>query len=582
MPYSPGTAASILLEPSGLPQAWGRQHAWRILQIGAPDVSGFLHTWANWKADAGRPRMLHYVAVSPAGSDLTKLAADQPGGPSLEPLAMALAAQCHDLTPGFHRLSFEGGQVLLTLCLGELKASLREQRFVADTVFFFNPTGDRQPDETATAWDAWTVKALARCCHRGTLIFAGALAADMPALLQQGGFELAQSHQGGYWTGRYNPRWEPATTRQAYSQLSTPPATCAVVGAGLAGASVAASLARRGWEVVVLDTAMEAAQGASGLPVGLMIPQPSVDDSPRSRISRNGLRMMHQEAARCLHAGTDWAPSGVMQRRPGEPEVWHPSGAWIKPAPLVRAWLGLTGVRLIGGATVTSMTQRHGEWVLWDSTGQELARAQHVVLAAATGTQVLLDQLGRDQPALQEVLQRLPAMSALAGQVSWGIQSGRIGDTLPPFPVNGSGSLIGDVPVEGGIGWFAGATYEPPLPETPAIRSAAHRANFERLKDLLPAVAHALEDQFEQDRVESWRNVRLVSSNRLPVVGPLMDGKSPTLWVCSALGSRGLTLAALCAELLAARLCAEPWPIEATLAASVDSLRSKSALAHKE
>jgi tRNA 5-methylaminomethyl-2-thiouridine biosynthesis bifunctional protein len=38
------------------------------------------------------------------------------------------------------------------------------------------------------------------------------------------------------------------------------------------------------------------------------------------------------------------------------------------------------------------------------------------------------------------------------------------------------------------------------------------------------------------------------------------------LWVCSGLGSRGLTFAALCGEVLAARLHGEPLPITQKLA----------------
>jgi tRNA 5-methylaminomethyl-2-thiouridine biosynthesis bifunctional protein len=47
----------------------------------------------------------------------------------------------------------------------------------------------------------------------------------------------------------------------------------------------------------------------------------------------------------------------------------------------------------------------------------------------------------------------------------------------------------------------------------------------------------------------------------------------PGLWVSTAMGSRGLTFAALAGELVAARLHGEPLPLEAKLARALDAGR---------
>jgi len=41
----------------------------------------------------------------------------------------------------------------------------------------------------------------------------------------------------------------------------------------------------------------------------------------------------------------------------------------------------------------------------------------------------------------------------------------------------------------------------------------------------------------------------------------LHEADQPGLWLSSAMGSRGLTFAVLCAEVLAAQLCGEPAPL---------------------
>jgi tRNA 5-methylaminomethyl-2-thiouridine biosynthesis bifunctional protein len=45
------------------------------------------------------------------------------------------------------------------------------------------------------------------------------------------------------------------------------------------------------------------------------------------------------------------------------------------------------------------------------------------------------------------------------------------------------------------------------------------------------------------------------------------------LWVCSALGGRGIASAPLAGRLLAARMSGGAWPMEASLAAAVDPAR---------
>jgi len=623
-----------LLKGCGLPLAWANQAAWRVLETGMGDWLGFLGTWAAWKNDPHRPRMLHYVAITPAVPVVPDVArhlrADTlASDPHRAAQAQALAAQCFGLLPGFHRLVFEQGQVLLTLCIGDLNDMLREQRFEADSVYL----------NVTHGWDQWHIKSLARCCRRGTGLAMNQATLERVQMLKQGGFELqcspaatAATTTGAVtgahideWQGTYNPRWEPKTTRHPFTKCVTLPSTCVVVGAGLAGASMAAALARRGWRVQVLDAAAEPAAGASGLPVGLMVPHVSGDDSPRSRLSRSGVRQTLAQARSLLVQGQDWSATGVLERRldgsTGLPQpwpqegldwsqpqatlpadapwrahlpddasaLWHTQAAWIKPGKLVRAWLAQPGVRFKGDAAVASIDRAGNEWVLQDAGGNALAHAALVVLATATGSNHLLDQLAVALPEHSHALHQLPSLQGIPGQVSWAMQRDSDGPALPPFPVNGLGSLVPHVPftlgLSTGMAWFAGASFETQGTTTSAASVAnQHRANHQRLATLLPAAGDALADQFETGAVQVWRDTRCAAADRLPVLGPLMAGDKPTLWISTGMGARGLSMAALCAELLAARLGGEPWPMEGTLAKAIDSLRKhkeKQPLAHE-
>jgi tRNA 5-methylaminomethyl-2-thiouridine biosynthesis bifunctional protein len=539
------------------------------------DAARLFALWQAWLDMAARPRVLHLVAL--AASAPQRDALRDAATPAQQTLAEELAAHWYGLLPGQHRFSLQGGQLQLTLHLGELQTALREQQFEADAVCL----------DTTLPWDRWQLKALARCCRRGAAVHATPAASQRAADLRQAGF----MPQGTALC--YDPPWALKAARETLRTQAAAPASCAVVGAGRAGASVAAALARRGWQVQVLEAAPSAAAGASGLPAGLLVPHVSSDDSPRSRLTRAGLRLMRAEAQRLLVQGTDWQAGGVLERRldghPGlpadwpsagqeisaaappdiaapwhagtqpAPELWHAQAAWLKPARLVHAWLQQPGVHLLSNARVHALHRDGTQWQLLDRSGQVLAQADQVVLANAGDAMRLL----RELPG--EACAALPPVHEMRGVLTLGLHPPGSAAALPPFPVNGLGALIPAVPTEEGLSWYAGATYEA-ADQAPAPAGEHHRVNLDKLRTLLPAAAQLLAPAFEAGAARGWGNTRCVSADRLPLVGPLEDGPTPTLWISAALGSRGLSFAMLCAELLAARLGAEPWPLEASLA----------------
>lgn len=554
-----------------LPPPAAGQPAWRVLDTRF-DASRLFSLWQAWRDETQRPRVLHLVALTASLPSAEALRAA--ATPEQTALADELLAQWTGLLPGMHRLSLAEDRLQLTLCIGERQALLREQQFEADAVFL----------DSAQTWDRWSLKALARCCRRGTRLAFDTLTQELHKLLPESGFVLEPGH------ARYDPPWDIKTSREILRTEAVAPGTCVVIGAGLAGASVAAALARRGWLVEVLDAAPEPAAGASGLPAGLLVPHVSSDDSPRSRLTRAGLRLMRAEAQLLLQAGQDWAASGVLEQRlngntglptewPAEgqeithlapkgteawrtgmaavPALWHAQAAWIKPARLVQAWLKQHGVTFRGNTKVERLQRVGASWQLLDREGNLLTSASHVVLANAADAPRLLAPLGLDDA--------LPDLQEMRGVMSSGLRQPGDEAALPPFPVNGLGSLIPAVPTEEGLAWYAGATYEDAT-QPPATANEHHHTNLDKLKTLLPAAAQALAPSFAPDTTRGWGGIRCVSADRLPLVGPLDDGLQPTLWISAAMGSRGLSFAMLCAELLAARLGAEPWPLEASLA----------------
>lgn len=595
-------AKTVFLEGCGLPEAWAGQPQWCVLETGFGRGLNFLVTWAAWKADPQRPRLLHFVSIEAFPASAIDVLRSARTHPELLPFAEQLQRQLWGLLPGFHRLGFENGQVLLTLCIGEAKAMLREHNFEADSVYLngFNPLPH------ADMRDVHTVKAVARCCRRGTRLATSAVQGHVADALTQCGFLVKKmpgiAPQGGSLQGEYQPAWEPK--KRSSPDHRPTPARCVVIGAGMAGAAVAASLARRGWQVTVLDAASTPAAGASGLPAGVLAAHVSPDDSVLSRLSRSGIRVMLQQAESRLQTGTDWCATGVLEHcieharklpaawQTGQaladaardwatlataeqlencglpldtPALWHVRAGWIKPARLVRAWLATPGVTWRGQSEACQLLRQADQWQVLDAAGHVLAQAELVVLTAGPGSGALATSAGGVHPL---------ALQPIRGQASWGLHAPDTTPAMPPFPVNGHGSLVPNVPLDGGMGWVIGSTFERDSCRRD-IRPADEQHNFSKLQTLLPVAAQALAGQFDGHQVQGWAGIRCATPSRLPSLGLLEN--VPNIWVSSGMGSRGLSFAALCAELLAARLHGEPLPVEQRLA---DALRPQYARRH--
>jgi tRNA 5-methylaminomethyl-2-thiouridine biosynthesis bifunctional protein len=573
-------ARHVFLHGCGLPEAWAHRERCTILETGFGLGLNFLATWRAWKDDPQRPRLLHFVSIEAfpvAGEDIERSASAHE---ALRPLASELARQWYGLTPGVHRLSFEGGRVLLTLCIGDVQAMLAQLApFRANGIFLDGFDPQRNP----RMWTPEVMRAVARFCRRGTRAATWTVAADLRRALAQCGFQVEKAQglapKRDCLRAVYDPEWEPKGLKETPSIAA---GSCAVIGAGLAGSAAAASLARRSWQVTVFDASDTAASGASSLPAGLVAPHQSPDDNLLSRLTRAGVRCTLQEARARLVEGRDWERSGVLEfrggdvRDPADVEAlsawtriatreeradallaeganawWHETAAWIKPSALVHAWLGDEGIAFVGSTAVGAPFESNGRWGLQTTAGVELGSFDLVVVAAAN--------------ASRELLAGRIGTTPVRGQVTWSRSEG-----LPPFPMNGNGHFLPRVPLEEGVAWLSGSTYARGDAST-GERAEDHAANLQRLRELSPGVAAQLEVQFASGEVRAWTGVRCASRDRRPLVGEI----EPGLWVATAMGSRGLTFAVLCAELLAARLHGEPMPVERKLAEALDAVRGE-------
>lgn len=596
-------ARHVFLHGNGLPARWAARRCFTILETGFGLGNNFLATWDAWRHDAARCERLFFVSVErhpPTRDDLARAHAASPW----PALAAALQRAWPALVPNLHPIDFECGRVQLLLALGDVATLLPALHLAADAVFLDGFAPARNP----AMWQPRLLKALARKAAPGATAATWSVARELHAGLTAAGFDVQRA--GGIGgkreisVARWAPRFVPRGPAPA---LACACETAVVVGAGLGGAAAAQALARLGVAVTVFDRQSEPAAETSGNPAGLFHGTVNADDGSYARLFRAAALVAQRTYRTAVDGGVPGRVDGLLRlntraggvaamqatlQRLGLPAdyvqalevdaaskragvtlpaaAWfYPGGGWIAPPAWVGHALATPGVAFAGGVAVATL-ERHGAgWLLRDAAGRVLAQAPVVVLANAADAARLLAPLGGPAWPLEHS----------RGQVTqWSVPAA----TPLALPVAGDGYAL---PLPAG-GLLCGATREvgPPDGDT-SPRLADHHVNLarlQRLTGLMPPPDLAC----LQGRV-GWR---LHSDDRLPVAGavPLAADRmapgqrldqarllprEPGLFVLTALGARGLTLAPLLGRLVAAQATATPWPLEQDVADAVDPAR---------
>ncbi|MBV2234706.1 MAG: bifunctional tRNA (5-methylaminomethyl-2-thiouridine)(34)-methyltransferase MnmD/FAD-dependent 5-carboxymethylaminomethyl-2-thiouridine(34) oxidoreductase MnmC [Sterolibacterium sp.] len=610
-------AGNQLLPTATAPARW-QQSAQRsqfvIVETGFGLGLNFLATWQAWQQDAQACSRLHYIAFEQHPFRADDLARLHARWPELAEYAAALRAQWPPLVPGAHRLELAAGRLLLTLFFGDAQQLLPKLRARVDAFYL----DGFSPAKNPALWSGRIYSNLARLAAPAATLATWCVAGQVRKALQDAGFILQKTP--GYGGKREMLRGVFRAARHPAAER--PPARALIIGAGLAGSSIAERLARRGWQIELFDSAAATASGASGNRQAILRPLPSPDDNLLARLTRAGflqlLRQLryldqrghHVRHATCgvLHLGRDpqhaasqrvivaeqQTPADYLQyldasaasQIAGRPLSfggwWFPHAGWVDLPSLCTANLAAAGdsVRCHFDTTIARI-QRTGElWQLYDAHGQQRAAAEVLILANAHGVPALLAG-DTTTAAAGATLPLRPAR----GQLS------RLPATaLAPLPA-AVVCRLGHISPAGADddGFSFGASFLLADDGTD-VRLAEHQENLAKLDYCLPGsrqqLAVAAQDA---SHCTGWAAVRAMTPDRLPLIGALPTNdatanaarlgsvekipRQPGLYLLSGFGARGLVWSALAAELLACQISGEPLPLEADLIHAVDPAR---------
>ena len=550
---------AVFLDGCGLPERFAGRRRFAVGELGFGSGLNILALLDLWR----RHRPYSEATLSIVSIEAFPMTADDAARalaafPELAELSADLLTGWPGKRTGRHTLDFPDIGATLQIHVGDVREALAQLDAKMDAWFLDGFAPAKNPD----MWSGEVLAEIGRLTAPGGRVATFTVAGDVRRGLASAGFEVEK--RPGF--GRKRERLE-AILPGAPSD--PPPTSVAVIGAGIAGASLARALARQGLSVVVFEGDKPGA-GASGNPAALVTPRLDAGlgdvarlhaeafaravqiyrlETPQALISRGALQLeakpKDQERFERLASSDIYGLGGFERLSPeqtsarlGEPAIAgalrYRDALVIEPAVALQAFL--SGVEVRQGS-VDTIVRADGLWTLISPDGTALGAFEHVILAG-----------GHDSRRLW----RTEALRPVRGQVS--VSRKR----MKGEAVAWGGYLI---PTRNGV--LFGATHQRGDDDVRA-RSEDDALNLKSLAEARPGFAATLSAAMTHRAA-----VRVSTPDHGPMCGEILPGLS----VLTGLGGRGFTLAPMLAESLAASLAGSPDPLELRLKRRLDPRR---------
>lgn len=577
----------VFLQQNDLPRRW-QQHQtaeFSILETGFGTGLNFIAAWQMWRKTAPENTSLHYISIEkyPLNADQIRRALSP--WPELAEQTEHLAAQLPPPLPGWHTLNFNNDRLRLSLIfadIGEALCQLGSSNITADAIFLDGFAPDKNPE----MWTDAVLSGLANLASQNTTIASFTAVGRIRRQLQHCGFDMVKIAGFGrkrhMIRGSFNALNNKPLAWYWPDKHQPAPNRVAVIGAGLAGAHTAFRLAQAGVLVDVYDKADHIASQASGNHQGIIFVKLSASDGLLPEFSLasylHSLRfyralissgqLLDADASFCgmlqlcddttwfelqqrFAATGDWidfvdanTASNLAGTMVSSRAIWFKHGGWINPPSLCKALLSHTNIKVHLNANITGLKYRSGHWQL--ELADTLHEADTVVLAnglnsnhlsqayqlpikAAPGQTTLFNATAEHLRLKCVVCHQGYAAPAYKDLMSIGASFRMKHASLKPLAADDQLNIDN----------FKAALPELPLPEQLQSRVAVRAAS----SDYLPIAGPIPNSAEFAQRFKHWRSD---AKTAIRSAGDYLPG----LYTLTGLGSRGLSYAPLCADIV--------------------------------
>ncbi len=523
---------TVFLEACGLPERWLETPYFVIGELGFGTGLNFLETLRLWgeTVNINSNRRLHYISIEKHPLDKDQLWQALKSWSGDLSLKMSLVKNWPGRVKGFHNLDF--GTVKLTLIHDEAIDALSQIKGHCDAWFLDGFSPSKNPD----MWSPDIMLQIARLSHSDTLIGTFTVARKVRDALEAAGFIVEKKQGFGRKRDRLEARYGGPNTRKTFPEIKP-----VIIGAGIAGASLAQSFLSRGIIPTVIDPGDGTA--ASGNPSAIIKPRLDLQDRPESRffLSSYLYALKRYQDLRCVIENTVIHKSQTEKdqnrydkllkqsvlpedhfSREGSNDFVFPEAIIIDPK--MARHESLEGAHRIQGEAMKVVDNK-----VYDTDHEVLSQGTHFIWACGFG------------------IRALPQFSNLDLRYSRGQLSWMKGALQMTTTYGGYGIPLGGYTL-------VGATHKRLDERSPfEPRAEDDQENFEKFEQAfgvrpLPA------------DLPSRSSVRVTTTSTTPMIF-----KQGNEWGLTGLGSRGFVFAPLLAEALVSQICGEVLPVSEKL-----------------
>lgn len=582
----------VFLSGIGAPDTWQYTDQFVIAETGFGTGLNFLATYQKW-VESGASGRLIYVSVEAYPMSEEALERAHEPFTQVRQYAEKLRAAWPPPSPGFHPRYFEEGKVQLLLLFGDAATNFAELQGEVDAWYLDGFAPAKNPD----MWSEELFDQIARLSKPGARFATFTAAGFVKRGLAARGFDVQKTRGFGRKRERLigcmresHAPTPPAKT-QDWAKLPTPPkrGSIAIVGAGIAGRSLAAALKRRGHaDIKLIDGSIAC---ASQVPAAILAPgfqagkQPTTDfvtaafahacqhpeyenawaDASDVEIfsSDEEDRNRQDRVRNSLGWGDDWVAATDRGL------VFPKSGSLETAEALANLWPETEIIQML----VENLDQTSNGWLL--SGPSKTLDAETIVFASGFGTL----HLASDAKHF--------SIRPRAGQVE-AIRDERL--EMPDG--NFSSGCYATATIDGRR--TIGSTFRDHDP----LSKTRPKPSSDQSDELVQKVEAAFGCNIDLDALDApWTGVRATVRDYVPIVGPVPDWDKAAsrfaplaknakakglgmmdyqkgLYVLTGFGSKGYQQAPYAAEYLAAHLCGQPLPMAQNVAAYLHPARN--------
>jgi tRNA 5-methylaminomethyl-2-thiouridine biosynthesis bifunctional protein len=348
-----------------------------------------------------------------------------------------------------------------------------------------------------------------------------------------------------------------------------------VIGAGIAGASIAHEIISRGHAVCVVEAESGPATACSSHAYAIAHPHITRGSAKLLQLTRIAFELalarwgnhwVHRGALQPIKNGVDFDRDAIalqLNELGLSPEIARPVSAEeaSQLAGVARAgvWFANAGMLSLEKTThellhpcaqltqmnkvqIDALVREGNRWVLTDASKNRILSADKVIVAAGLASKKILSSIQIKLP-LKPVRGQL-SFFRIRPNSNWTAR-------LPHAIICGDGYCIPASQLENGdMRWIVGSSFDENETDNQA-RYESDRFNQEQAAGLLNFTEG---DQEELIPDGQFVGIRCVAGDRLPIIGALPQ--RPGIFIATALGSRGILWSALAAKLIADQVLA--------------------------